>query len=203
MRCEAVGATPGGIGVRSAPLVRKDEHACNPHVLNHVPCRYDGSERTRTIGCCMGEKKQQQKQEKQEKAYRQELMKGLLPINLGALFMPPIWGPANGIWITILYYPLWLFADNLFYEAFSNPTPLSVVFSIVVGVVLAAVTIIFARVSQGYACERAIKMGRTKEWYIKRQRIWAVAMGILAAVMIAAATYYNFEIRPFMPAAEF
>lgn len=137
--------------------------------------------------------------EKQEKTYREELMKGLLPINLGALFMPPIWGPANGIWITILYYPLWLFADNLFYEAFSNPTALSVIFSIIVGIILAAVTIVFARVSQGYACERAINMGRTKEWYIKRQRAWAVAMGILALVMIAAATYYNLVIRPTMP----
>ena len=27
-------------------------------------------------------------------------LKGLPPINLGALFMPPIWGPAHGIWIT-------------------------------------------------------------------------------------------------------
>ena len=64
-------------------------------------------------------------------------MKGLPPINLGALFMPPIWGPANGIWITILYYPLWLFADNLFYASFTDPSPLSVVFSIIVAVLLA------------------------------------------------------------------
>lgn len=141
------------------------------------------------------------KEEKREKTYREELMKGLLPINLGALFMPPIWGPANGIWITILYYPLWLFADNLFYEAFTNPAPLSVAFSIIVAILLAAVTIVFARVSQGYACERAINMGKTKEWYIKRQRVWAIAMGILAIVMIALATYYNLAIRPGMPVA--
>lgn len=141
------------------------------------------------------------KEEKLRHEHHQQVMKGLLPINLGALFMPPIWGPANGIWITILYYPLWLFADNLFYEAFTNPAPLSITFSIVVGVLLAVATIIFARVSQGYACERAISMGRTKEWYIKRQRIWAVAMGLLAAVMLAAATYYNFAIRPTMPIA--
>lgn len=141
------------------------------------------------------------KEEKQERSYREELLKGLPPINLGALFMPPIWGPANGIWITILYYPLWLFADNLFYAAFTNPDTLSVIFAIAVAIMLAVVTIIFARVSQGYACERAISLGRTKEWYIKRQRVWAVAMGVLAFVMIAAATYYNLVIRPGMPAA--
>lgn len=144
--------------------------------------------------------KKQTKEEKKQQTYREQLTQGLLPINLGALFMPPIWGPANGIWITILYYPLWLFADNLFYEAFTNPTTMSVIFSIVVAVLLAVVTIIFARVSQGYACERAINMGRTKEWYIKRQRVWAVAMGILAFAMIAGATYYNLVIRPTMPA---
>lgn len=141
------------------------------------------------------------KEDKKEKAYRNELTKGLLPINLGALFMPPIWGPANGIWITILYYPMWLFADNLFYESFTNPSTLSIVFSVVVALILAAVTILFARISQGYACERALSMGKTKEWYIKRQRVWAVAMGILAVVMIAAATYYNLVIRPGMPLA--
>lgn len=141
------------------------------------------------------------KSDEQEQKYRKELMKGLPPINLGALFMPPIWGPANGIWITILYYPLWLFADNLFYASFTDPSPLSVVFSIIVAVLLAAVTIVFARVSQGYACERAISLGRTKEWYIKRQRIWAIAMGILAALTIFGATYYNLVIRPGMPVA--
>ena len=116
------------------------------------------------------------KSDEQEQKYRKELMKGLPPINLGALFMPPIWGPAN-------------------------PSPLSVVFSIIVAVLLAAVTIVFARVSQGYACERAISLGRTKEWYIKRQRVWAIAMGILAALMIFGATYYNLVIRPGMPVA--
>ena len=100
-----------------------------------------------------------------------------------------------------MYYPLWLFADNLFYASFTDPSPLSVVFSVIVAVLLAAVTIVFARVSQGYACERAISLGRTKEWYIKRQRVWAIAMGILAALMIFGATYYNLVIRPGMPVA--
>ena len=44
-------------------------------------------------------------------------------------------------------------------------------------------------------------IGRTKEWYIKRQRVWAIAMGILAALMIFGATYYNLVIRPGMPVA--
>lgn len=145
----------------------------------------------------MGEKKAQ----KRDRAYRQKLLEGLLPINIGALFMPPIWGPAHGIWITILYYPLWLFADNIFYAAYSEPTTLSIVMAIVVFVIAAGVTIAFAVISQGYACERALNQGKTKEKYKKRQRIWAVAMVILALVMIALATWYNICVRPTIPVA--
>ena len=127
-------------------------------------------------------------------------LKGLPPINLGALFMPPIWGPAHGIWITILYYPAWLLLDNLFYGAYENPQPLSIVLSIIAGVVLAGVTVIFARASQVYALHRDLNRSRTKEQYRKRQVIWAIAMAILAAVMLALATYYNLVIRPTMGA---
>lgn len=127
---------------------------------------------------------------------QEQIMEGLPPINIAALFMPPIWGPANGIWLTILYYPVWLFADNLFYGAYSNPQPLTVALSIVAAVVLALVTIVFARAGQGYACQRALKMGKTKEQYLANQKKWAVAMVVLAVAMIVLATYYNLVIRP-------
>ena len=123
-------------------------------------------------------------------------MEGLPPINIGALFMPPIWGAANGIWLAIIYYPVWLLADNLFYGAYSDPQPLTVVLSIITAVILALVTSVFARAGQGYACQRALSMGKTKEQYLKSQKKWAVAMVIMAVVMIAAATYYNLVIRP-------
>lgn len=123
-------------------------------------------------------------------------MEGLPPINIGALFMPPIWGAANGIWLAIIYYPVWLLADNLFYGAYSDPQPLTVVLSIITAVILALVAIVFARAGQGYACQRALSMGKTKEQYLKSQKKWAVAMVIMAVVMIAAATYYNLVIRP-------
>ena len=147
-----------------------------------------------------------QTQEDQEAAEEQEALlkelsfEGLPPINLGALFMPPIWGPAHGIWITILYYPAWLFIDNLFYSVYTNPQPLTIVLAIIAGLILAGVTIVFARVSQMFAFHRDLKNGKTKEQYRKRQVKWAVAMAILAAVMLALATYYNLVIRPTMGA---
>lgn len=147
-----------------------------------------------------------QTQEDQEAAEEQEALlkelsfEGLPPINLGALFMPPIWGPAHGIWITILYYPAWLFIDNLFYSVYTNPQPLTIVLAIIAGLILAGVTIVFARVSQMFALHRDLKNGKTKEQYRKRQVKWAVVMAILAAVMLALATYYNLVIRPTMGA---
>ena len=123
-------------------------------------------------------------------------LEGLLPVNLGAMLMPPIWGPAHGIWITILYYPAWLLIDNLLYGAYTNPSPLTVILAIIAALILAGVTIIFARASQVYALRRDLSRGKTKEQYKKRQVIWSITMGVLAAVMLGAATYYNLVIRP-------
>lgn len=122
-------------------------------------------------------------------------MADLPPLNIGALLMPAIWGPAHGIWLTILYYPIWLLADNLFYGAYTNPEPVSVVLSIVTALLLAGATVLFARVSQAYAFRRALGMGQSKETYRKRQVYWAFGMAVIAAIMIAAATYYNLVIR--------
>ena len=121
---------------------------------------------------------------------------GLPPINIGALLMPAIWGPAHGIWITILYYPIWLLCDNLFYGVYQNPQPLTVVFAVLAALILAGATIVFARVSQIYALRRNLERGKTKEQYRKRQIAWAIAMAIVAVIMLAAATYYNLVIRP-------
>ena len=132
----------------------------------------------------------------QETPIEEISLEGLPPLNLGALFMPPIWGPAHGIWITILYYPAWLLIDNLFYGVYENPQPLTITLAVIAGLILAGVTIVFARASQVYALRRDLSRGKTKEHYRKRQVIWAVTMGILAAVMLGAATYYNLVIRP-------
>ena len=132
----------------------------------------------------------------QETPIEEISLEGLPPLNLGALFMPPISGPAHGIWITILYYPAWLLIDNLFYGVYENPQPLTITLAVIAGLILAGVTIVFARASQVYALRRDLSRGKTKEQYRKRQVIWAVTMGILAAVMLGAATYYNLVIRP-------
>ncbi len=125
-----------------------------------------------------------------------KFIEGLPRVNIGALFLPPIWGPVHGYWITILYYPAWLFADNMFYWAYSEHTALSIVLAAITFVILTAVTVIFAIVSQPMAAHRADERGQSREMYLHRQRIWAVVSVIIGCIMLALATYYNLVIRP-------
>ena len=127
----------------------------------------------------------------EEIAREEKFLEGVPRVNIGALFLPPIWGPAPGMWAAILFYPIWLFADNTFYAAFATPSTLSIVFAVIVFVLLTAATVAFSVV----AAHRAAKHGVSREKYLSRERIWAVVSVIVGCVMIAAATYYNLAIR--------
>ncbi|NHM15990.1 viscotoxin-A3 [Eggerthellaceae bacterium zg-887] len=129
-------------------------------------------------------------------AREEEFLKGLPRVNLGALFMPPVWGAAHGFWVTLLFYPVWLLADNCFFAAYCNPSVLSIGVAVLVFVSLLVVTVVFAIVSQPIAAHRAENAGVSRERYLKRQRAWAVACIVAGLVMIAAATYYNLAFRP-------
>ncbi len=128
-----------------------------------------------------------------------KFLEGVPTLNMGALFLPPIWGPAHGMWATILWYPVWLLADNCFYMAYSAPTTASIIIALVVGIVLTVVTFLFARLSQPFAMHRAIdQKGKTKAEYLRTERIWTIASVVAGCIMIAAATYYNVAVRPMM-----
>lgn len=129
-------------------------------------------------------------------AREERFLEGIPRLNVGALFLPLIWGPAHGMWATILFYPIWLFADNTFYTAFTERTPLAIAVALVVLLTLTAGTVAFAILGQPFAAHRAASLGQDKETYLKRERIWTVACVAAGLVMIAAATYYNLVIRP-------
>ncbi len=131
----------------------------------------------------------------EEIAREQEFLKNIPRVNIGALFLPPIWGPAHGMWFSIIYYPIWLLADNTLYGAYSQQTPLSITLAIVVVVLLVAVTVLFAVLSQPFAAHRAAKQGLSKEDYVRRERKWAFGCVIGGVIMLAFATYYNLVIR--------
>ena len=128
-------------------------------------------------------------------AQEEKFLEGIPRVNIGALFLPPIWGPAHGIWATILWYPIWLFADNACFALYTERTVLSVVIALVIFVTLTALTVAFAIIGQPIAAHRAAARGVSKEDYLKRERIWAVVSVIIGIAMIAAATYYNLVLR--------
>lgn len=129
-------------------------------------------------------------------AAEEKFLKGIPRINIAAFLLPPIWGPAHGLWATILFYPIWLFADNAFYAAYTEQTTLSYIIALVIFVSLVAVSVVFSILSQPYAAHRADKKGISKDTYVKRQRIWALVSIVLGCAMLAGATYYNVVIRP-------
>lgn len=117
-------------------------------------------------------------------------------LNLGALFMPPIWGIAHGDWPCILFYPLWVFADNLIFNAVQNPSALTILFAIITIVIALGLMFAYARISSPRSAHQAAERGDTLEHYLKVQRRWAVGMAVIAIAMLIFATWYNLNIRP-------
>lgn len=130
-----------------------------------------------------------------EAAMVQDYLEGMPQLNIGALLMPPIWGPPKGLWVTIVWYPLWVFADNCLFAWYSLGTPLTAVLGIITLVLLVAVSIAFARYSSVYAALKAVQKGKTKAEFQRTERIWAVVSIILAIAVLAFATYFNLNLR--------
>lgn len=129
-------------------------------------------------------------------AEERRFMEGIPRFNLGAFLLPPIWGPAHGLWVTILYYPAWVFVDNLLYAMYSSPTPMSIAIGLSAVLLLALVTVFFALISQPYAWHRAHDRGKTKAQYLAAERKWAIGCVFGALAMLLLATIYNLFLHP-------
>ena len=115
--------------------------------------------------------------------------------NIGALFVPPFWGPAHGWWPAVLFYPVWLFCDNVFYAAYSAPNTMTVVIAIAMFAIITAFTFAWSFACQFHGVQRAIERGISKEQYAKTQKIWAVVGVIVGVAALALATYFNVVVR--------
>lgn len=134
-------------------------------------------------------------------AEEEKFLQGLPRVNLGALFLAPIWGPAHGMWAAFLFFVAWLFVDNAIYAASSSPTPLNVGLAVLMAAGIVAATVVFAIVAQPFAAHRAERMGESRERYLRRQRIWAIVGAIVAVLIVVFATWYNIDMRPPLEAA--
>lgn len=139
--------------------------------------------------------REEQEAQKALQAQVRDYLTGLPRFNIGALFLPPIWGPAHGLFLTLLWYPVWLFADNLFFAAYSVGSTFSYIAAILAFVILTLFTFYFAYAIQPRAALYCIERGKTKEQFQRRQKIWAVVGIIVGILMLAFATYYNLCLR--------
>ena len=124
-----------------------------------------------------------------------KFLKGLPRVNIGALVMPGIWGPAHGFWACILFYPLMIFIDYVVYGAYIKPEAWTIALAVIGVALYIAASVVFSIVSQPFAAHRAEAKGVSREQYLKRERIWAVVCVIVLIIALAWATYYNLEIR--------
>lgn len=120
----------------------------------------------------------------------QDLEELKLPkINIGALLMPCVWGPAHGYWFTILFYPLLIFLDTAIRNAVDTGGA-----AIPVAVIMTAATIGFAfffAKTCGVKAYARVAHRLSPEKYLKRERIWAVVSALILAVFLTLATIYN------------
>lgn len=118
-------------------------------------------------------------------------------VNLGALFMPALWGPSHGQWFMILFYPIWLLLDNLIYGAVHGTMPIWL--AVLCSAATAAFTVYYALRANAYGYVRAASE-KTPEQYVTTERKWTVLFIIIGIAFIVFASWYNIAIRPFAPA---
>ena len=116
--------------------------------------------------------------------------------NLGALFMPALWGPVHGQWFMILFYPIWLMLDNLIYGAVHGTMP--VWLAVLCAVATAAFTVYYALRANAYGYMR-VAAEKTPEQYVAAERKWTVLFVLIGIAFLVFASWYNIAIRPTAP----
>ena len=111
-----------------------------------------------------------------------EPLPSLPRFNWGAFFMPPIWGIAHGLWAGAFFVPLWAFVDSAVRSTVDKPLAWRVAaWATLVGTV--AFQLEYARTANRLAWRRA-SAHMSLEVYLRRERIWAAAMGVLLLVFV-------------------
>jgi hypothetical protein len=108
--------------------------------------------------------------------------------NVAAFFLPPVWGPAHGLWVGAIFLPIWLFADGA--VASASRGGIAAIGGVAVGVLTFAFQLFFAKRANGLAWSRVCdRMGIDQ--FVRRERVWAFACVPLGIALLGWATYYR------------
>lgn len=120
----------------------------------------------------------------------EEPVPSLPRFNLAAFLIPPIWGPAHGIWAGAIFLPIWLFADSVIVSAVRYGERGQWIGAALVISATLAFEYFFARRANGVAFRR-IMHKTTAEEYTRRQRTWAMVAIPVATALIAWGVYFD------------
>ena len=110
--------------------------------------------------------------------------------NLAAFLIPPIWGPAHGIWAGAIFLPIWLFADSVIVSAVRYGERGQWIGAALVIAATLAFEYFFARRANGVAFRRIMHKATAGE-YARRQRTWAIVAIPVAAALIGWGVYFD------------
>ncbi|HET6351494.1 MAG TPA: hypothetical protein VFG89_05125 [Coriobacteriia bacterium] len=109
--------------------------------------------------------------------------------SLAAFALPPVWGPAHGLWVGVLFLPIWLFADSVLSTASLGPAARAG--AVVVMVLTLAFQAFFAKRASGLAWRRVADRVSVQD-FVRMERIWALACVPAGMALLAWALYYRF-----------
>jgi hypothetical protein len=109
--------------------------------------------------------------------------------NLGAFLVPFLWGPGHHQWVGVFFFPIWLFMDSIIRSAIRGPVALKIAAAFVVVATL-AFEAHFAKRANGMAWRRVADR-MTVEEFVRRERLWTLAMVPLFIVFVAWAVSFD------------
>ena len=109
--------------------------------------------------------------------------------NLAAFLIAPIWGPAHGQWVGVVFLPIWLFVDSIISSAGAGGIGTRITSAVVVVLTL-AFQAVFAMRGNGLAWRRVAERVSVAQ-YVRQQRWWAIASVPAAAFVIGWAIWFH------------
>lgn len=106
-----------------------------------------------------------------------------------AFALPPVWGPAHGQWVGVLFLPIWLFADSAVESAARGRW--AVTGAVIVALGTVAFQAYFAKRANGVAWRRVSDRMSVDE-FARRERVWALACVPVGLLLLGWGLLYRF-----------
>ena len=118
-----------------------------------------------------------------------EPLPGLPRFNVAAFLIAPLWGPAHGQWVGVVFLPLWLFVDSIVVSAGASGIATRVAAAIVVAATL-AFQAFFGKRANGLAWRRVAEKVPVAQ-FLRGERWWAIVSVPVAVTVVGWAVWFH------------